>query len=287
MRSALWVWLQYLLPQRSLAHVVYRIARCTWPAVKNPLIRWFSGRYRVDLADAEQPDLGAYASFNEFFTRALQPNSRPLVGDEDTLISPADGYLSEFGVAATERFIKAKGIGYGLGELLGESPSGAADLALGSFATIYLAPHNYHRVHMPLAGTLKRTRYVPGRRFSVNSQTVDRIPKLFCRNERVLCWFDTAIGPMVLALIGALNVSSITTRWLGEIRSGKEREWRDSGPPRHRYGRGDEVGRFNLGSTVIVLLPPSALTWDEELNANRPLRMGQPLGRIRVPSTGT
>ncbi len=286
MRATLSVWAQYVLPQRLLASLIYRVARSTWPAVKSPLIRWFARRYRVDLDEVERPDLSNYSSFNDFFTRALRANVRPLVGDEQTLVSPADGYLSEFGAAVSGQLLEAKGIGYGLNELLGEPPTGAANLALGSFATIYLAPHNYHRVHMPLAGTLKRTRYVPGKRFSVNSQTVERIPRLFCRNERVICWFDTAIGPMVLALIGALNVSSITTRWLGEIPSGKQRVWQDSGPPQRRYGRGDEIARFNLGSTVIVLLPPAALTWNENLSVLEPLRMGQSLGRIRAPSTG-
>ncbi len=286
MSSTLSVWGQYVITQRLLAALVYHTARCTWPFVKNPLIRWFANRYQVDLDEAEQPNLSAYLSFNDFFTRALQRDARPVAGDEHTVVSPVDGYLTEFGTAAAGRLIQAKGMDYRLDELLGEPPDGAMNLVLGSYATIYLAPHNYHRVHMPLAGTLKRTRYVPGRRFSVNGQTVRGIPRLFCRNERVVCWFDTAIGPMVLVLVGALNVSSIATRWLGEIPSGEQRLWQHSGPPQRRYGRGDEVARFNLGSTVIVLLPPATVTWSEQLTADGPLRMGQPLGRTRSAAAG-
>ncbi len=278
MMSALSVWVQYLLPQRLLASCVYRIARSRKPAIKDPLIRWFARRFRVDLAEAEQPDLDAYESFNAFFTRALRTGARPIAGDDRTLISPADGTLSEFGVAAPGKLIEAKGIGYGLRELLGETVSGETDVEFGTFATVYLAPHNYHRVHMPLSGTLTRTRYIPGRRFSVNSASVKRIPGLFCRNERVLCWFDTAVGPMVIALIGALNVSSITTDWLGEIPSGEQRLWRENGSPQRRYGRGEEIARFNLGSTVVLLLPAATLKWDAGLSAPRTLRVGEALG---------
>ncbi len=278
MMSALSVWAQYLLPQRLLASCVYRIARSRKPAIKNPLIRWFARRFNIDLAEAEQPDLDAYASFNAFFTRALRSDARPVSGDEETLISPADGTLSEFGIAAPGKLIEAKGVGYGLSELLGETVGGQTEAAFGGFATIYLAPHNYHRVHMPLAGTLTRTRYIPGRRFSVNSASVARIPGLFCRNERALCWFDTAAGPMVVALIGALNVSSITTQWLGEIPSGKSRLWQDPGSPQRCYDRGDEIARFNLGSTVVLLLPAATLQWETGLTAPQSLRVGEALG---------
>jgi phosphatidylserine decarboxylase len=287
MRSALSVWAQFVLPQRILAALVFRLSRCTWPVIKSPLIQWFANHYQIDLAEAEQPNLDAYPSFNDFFTRALQKNARPLSGDEQTLVSPADGYLTEFGSAAAGRLLQAKGMEYRLDELLGEPQAGAVDLVLGTFVTIYLAPHNYHRVHMPLAGTLKRTRYVPGKRFSVNRHTASRIPRLFCRNERVVCWFDTAVGPMALVLVGALNVSSISTRWLGEIPSGRPKVWQDAEPPQRRYGRGDEIGHFNLGSTVIVLLPPAAISWNEGLKTEGPLRLGQSLGRIRAAAGNT
>ena len=281
MISTLSVWAQFVLPQRLFAALVFRISRSTWPIIKNPLIRWFASHYSINLAEAEQPILSAYPNFNAFFTRSLKHDARPLSGDDQTFVAPADGYLTEFGSAAAGRLLQAKGMDYRLDELLGEPGAGAVDLVLGTFVTIYLAPHNYHRVHMPLAGTLKRTRYVPGRRFSVNRETASRISRLFCRNERVVCWFDTAVGPMALVLVGALNVSSISTRWLGEIPSGEPKLWQDAAPPQRRYGRGDEIGHFNLGSTVIALLPPAALTWNEGLTTNEPLRLGQSLGRIR------
>jgi len=285
MRSALAVWAQYLLPQRLLGRLVYRIARCKWPPLKSRLINSFANHYKVNLAETEQPDLENYVCFNDFFTRALRPDARPLSGDDHTIVSPADGRITEFGDVEAGRLIQAKGLNYGLTDLVGEPRSSAVEIALGCFATIYLAPHDYHRVHMPMAGTLTRTRYLPGRRFSVNAQTAGRIQNLFVRNERVVCWFDTAIGPMVLVLVGALNVSSISTRWLGEIPSGEPRIWQDRGSPQRRYGRGDEIARFNLGSTVILLLPPGSVSWNADLVAQEPLMLGQSLGRIRSAQT--
>lgn len=285
MNSAVSVWLQYLIPQRLLAAIVYRVARCTWPFVKRPLITWFASRYAINLEDVEQPDLNAYLCFNDFFIRKLKRAARPLAGDEGTLISPVDGCLTQFGATTAGRLIQAKGLDYELDELLGEPQIGAAGLVLGSYATIYLAPHDYHRVHMPLAGTLTRTRYLPGKRFSVNSETASRIPRLFCRNERAVCWFDTEIGPLVVVFVGALNVASISTRWLGEIPSGQPRLWQHSGPPLRRYERGDEIGHFNLGSTVVLLLPRAGLIWEENLPATGLIRLGQPLGRIATPDS--
>lgn len=280
MRRSFSVWAQFLLPQRALAALVYRLARCRWAVVKGPLIRWFVARYAVDLQEAEKTAPENYTSFNDFFTRQLKPDARSLAGDAHTLISPVDGRLTQFGTAHDGELIQAKGITYRVDELLGEPRAAATDLILGSYATLYLAPHNYHRVHLPLGGTLTRTRYIPGKRFSVNPQTALGIPGLFCRNERAVCWFDTATGPLVVVLVGALNVSSITTRWLGEIPSGKPRVWHEDGLPQRRYGRGDEIGHFNLGSTVICILPPGRLTWAENLTPGEPVRLGQALGRL-------
>lgn len=265
-------WVQRLLPQCALSGIVYRLARTSNPLIAGPLIRWFAHRYRVDLAEADEPDLSRYPTFNAFFTRALKPAARPLEGDEGTLVSPVDGRLAEFGVAENDRLIQAKGVGYPLHELLGESTSTAAPFAGASFATFYLAPHNYHRVHMPLAGRLTRTRYVPGRRFSVNPVTVAGMPGLLCRNERLACWFETDSGLMAMVLVGALNVSSISTVWLGEIESGRARLWADS--REHAYRRGQEMARFNLGSTVVVLCSGDALQWDQGLYRNMEVRMG-------------
>ena len=219
------VWVQYLLPQRLLALLVYRISRCKWNPVKNLLIRWFAGHYDVKLEEAETAEPGSFESFNAFFTRRLKPEARPIAGDEHTFVSPVDGCLTQFGSAREGDLIQAKGQHYRVEELLGERPGGATNLVLGSYATLYLAPSQYHRVHLPLAGTLTRTRYIPGKRFSVNTKTASAVPKLFCRNERVVCWFDTETGPLAMVLVGALNVSSISTRWLGEIASGASRRF--------------------------------------------------------------
>lgn len=286
MRPTIGVWAQYLLPQRLLASIVYRVARCTWPALKNPLIRWFARHYRVDLEEAEMSDPRAYESFNAFFTRHLKAGARPIEGDERTVISPVDGYLTQFGAARDGALIQAKGMSYRVDELLGEPPGGATPLVLGNYATLYLSPRHYHRVHLPLAGTLTRTRYIPGKRFSVNQTTASTIPRLFCRNERVVCWFDTVTGPLAMVLVGALNVSSISTRWLGEIVSGRPREWHAEGTPQQRYGRGDEIGAFNLGSTVILMLPPGRLTWHEGLQPGQALNMGAALADLGPATDG-
>jgi phosphatidylserine decarboxylase len=253
--------------------------------VKNPLIRWFTGYYAVDLSEAENSDAASYESFNAFFTRRLKPNSRPIAGDEQTVISPVDGYLTQFGSVCEGMLIQAKGMDYQMNELLGEPQGEAASLMMGSYATLYLAPNHYHRVHLPLTGTLNRTRYIPGKRFSVNQCTVSTVPQLFCRNERVVCWFDTTVGILAMVLVGALNVSSISTKWLGEITSGKPKVWYGSAP-QSRYERGEEIGQFNLGSTVILILPPKRLIWRGKLRPEQRINMGEALGEVSL-ETGT
>lgn len=263
-----------------MGRLVYRLARCRRSWISRPLIGWYVRRYKVNLQEAEHSRQEAYASLNEFFTRRLKPAARPIAGDESTLISPVDGCLTQFGSANGGELIQAKGLRYDLDALLGESTDQTAALMSGSYATLYLAPHQYHRVHLPLAGALHRTRYIPGRRFSVNSRTAAVVPGLFCRNERVACWFETEAGPMAVVLVGALNVSSISTAWLGEIASGKARVWDDAGHTGHRFGRGDEIGRFNLGSTVVLVLPPGQATWRPDLSPGQAVRMGQALATL-------
>jgi phosphatidylserine decarboxylase len=278
MTSAPRVWLlQHLLPKNLLSACVYRIARSKRRWLKAPLIDWFARTYRIDLADAEHSDLDRYASFNEFFTRALQPGARPLAGDERTVVAPADGVLTEFGTIADGRLLQAKGRSYSVAELLDEDGHEAIELHGGGFLTIYLAPHNYHRVHVPLAGNLVHTRYVPGERFSVSVATAAAIDRLFCRNERVVCRFSTPYGPMHVVLVGALNVSSISTVSLGEIASGAPREWLEE--PGLPLARGAELGRFNLGSTVILLFGAGAVRWAEHLRPGSAVAMGHALGR--------
>ncbi len=278
------VWLQHLLPQSLLARIVGAAARSRRPWLKGPLIRWFARQYRIDLDEAERADLEAYASFNEFFTRALKPGARRAEGGEETVVSPVDGRLTEYGTLRAGRLIQAKGFDYALAELVGEGPVAAERFAHGAFATIYLAPSDYHRVHMPLAGTLRATRYIPGRRYSVNAATTCGIRNLFCRNERAVCWFETAGGgTLALVLVGALNVSSLSVTGLGDLPSGTPRYW--PGPPRP-FARGEEIGRFNLGSTVIVLFPDGEVDWNGALEPGRVLRLGQAIGRRRAPQAG-
>ena len=275
------VLLQRLLPQRLMGRLVYRVARCGWGWVSTPLIAWFARRHRVDLQEAEHSRLRDYASLNEFFTRRLKPGARPIAGDERTLAAPVDGVLTQFGSADGGKMIQAKGLHYRSEELLGEPPDGMATLISGSYATFYLAPHQYHRVHLPLAGVLRRTRYIPGRRYSVNARAAAVVPRLFCRNERVVCWFETATGPMAVVLVGALNVSSVSTAWLGEIASGRPRVWDDAKRPGRHFLRGEEIGRFNLGSTVVLVVPPGQAGWRPGLAPGHAVRMGQALASLR------
>ena len=273
-----WVWLsQHLIPKNLSSALVYRVTRSRRSWLKRPLIRWFARAYRVDLEEASSANLDSYATFNDFFTRALRSGVRPIEGDAHTLVSAADGVLTEHGSIDGDRLLQAKGRDYSMTELLGETDASIAALRNGSYLTIYLAPHNYHRVHAPLAGSLLRTRYVPGERFSVSRATAAAIGRLFCRNERVVCWFDTAHGPMAVVLVGALNVSSIGTSAHGEIASGAAREWVEASPRAVR--RGDEIGRFNMGSTVIVLLG-AGVAWGPGAEHGAAVRVGQALATL-------
>ena len=268
--------IQHLLPKDLISAVMYRVARSERRWISRPLIRWFAGTYGVDLAEAEHADFDGYPTFNAFFTRALQSGARKIEGASDTVVSPADGTLSEFGTLDADTLLQAKGRSYSLAALLGESGERVDALRGGSYCTVYLAPRNYHRVHAPLDAALTRTRYIPGRRFSVSLATAASIDRVFCRNERAICWFDTALGPMVVVLVGALNVSSISTFNRGEIESGTPQLWEE--PASLRVARGAEIGRFNLGSTVVVLFARGAVRWDSRLTTGMPLAMGAALG---------
>ena len=270
---------QYLLPQKLLCRIVYRLSRSRQPWLKRLLIRGFLKLYPIDLDEAEQPDPEAYASFNEFFVRTLRDDARPLPDDDKIVVSPVDGTLTEFGRLDANRLIQAKGKTYTIGSLLGEEPGLLEPFDNGSFLTVYLAPHNYHRVHAPITGRVDRCRYVPGKRFSVNLATANAIDELFCRNERALLWLSTDIGYAVVAMIGALNVSSLTTILTGEIPSGGERLVSpESAPP---VERGGELGRFNLGSTIVVVFQHGVVDWIGTLAPGQTVRMGQPIGRVR------
>ena len=282
----LFVGLQYLLPQHLLSALMYRFARLRWRPLKSLLISTFARHFRVNMTEAREPDLASYDSFNAFFTRALQPGARPLPADSAAIACPADGALSQHGAISAGRLFQAKGLDYALDELVGD-PDWARHFVGGSFATIYLSPRDYHRVHMPATGRLRGMIHVPGRLFSVNRITASLVPRLFARNERVVCLFEGETGPFALILVGAIFVGGMETVWAGEVTPARGQ------PPRRHYGdedpvdlaRGAEMGRFNMGSTVILLFPPGAATWKGDLAPGVPLRMGQALGQLHTGVT--
>jgi len=276
----LFVWFQHVLPQHALSRLVLRATRVRAPWFKNWLIRGFLRLYAIDMADAAQPDPFRYASFNEFFTRALRSDARSVAKEPREIACPVDGVISEAGKIDGDTLLQAKGRNYTLKELLA-SRAWAKDFEGGSFATIYLAPFNYHRVHMPLAGRLRETVYVPGRLFSVNAATASLVPRLFARNERVLTWFDTTCGEFALILVGALNVGSIATVWAGDITPAPRRVATTLPPQAVSLDKGEELGRFNMGSTVILLFQKDRARWNAELRAGATVRLGQSLGYLQ------
>jgi phosphatidylserine decarboxylase len=275
----LFVWFQHVLPQHALSRLVLRATRMRTPWFKNWLIRGFMKLYTIDMSEAVQADPLRYGSFNEFFTRALRPEVRDRGGGSRQIACPVDGTISEAGKIDGASLLQAKGRYYSLDELLA-CRAWAQHFAGGSFATIYLAPFNYHRVHMPLAGRLRETVYVPGRLFSVNSVTAARVPRLFARNERVLTWFDTAFGEFALILVGALNVGSIATVWAGDITPARKRVLSTLPPQQVELEQGQELGRFNMGSTVILLFQKDRARWRDDLRAGATVRLGQSLGDL-------
>ncbi len=249
---------------------MFYLSRCEIRVIKNSLISIVRRLYRIDLSEAAVPDPHAYCSFNAFFTRALRPGARPQPGIEDSIISPADGTLSCFGYLDDQRLIQAKGRTYSVREFLG-SASAAATYGGGAYATIYLAPGNYHRVHMPATGQLNRTLRIPGDLFGVDKRSMRRISNLLVRNERVVTFFHSPAGPLAVALVGALMVGSIS---LAVTEAGKDLV------PGMTLERGAELGRFNMGSTVVVLFTKNSVLWRNDLEEGQSLRMGQEIGRI-------
>jgi phosphatidylserine decarboxylase len=272
------VWLQYVLPQHALSRLVLVATRVRTPWFKNLLTRGFLKLFSVDMGEAAETDPYRYGSFNEFFTRALRPGVRPIDADSDAIASPVDGTVSECGTIVHDRLLQAKGRQYTLGDLLA-GQSWAGRFAGGSFVTIYLAPYNYHRIHMAVRGTLIDTVYVPGRLFSVNADTAQRVPRLFARNERVLTLFDTAFGQCALVLVGALNVGSMATVWAGDITPAVRRVVSRVAAPAVSLDKGAELGRFNMGSTVILLFEPDQIQWHPLLRAGSVVQLGRAIGR--------
>jgi phosphatidylserine decarboxylase len=279
------VTLQYILPHHLISRVVLVATRVKFAPVKNWLIGAFMRGFKPDLGDALQENPFAYASFNEFFTRALKPDARPIEGDARVLTSPVDGTLSQCGAIADGQLLQAKGHLYSLDALLaGAAPAWSARFRAGSFATIYLAPYNYHRIHMPTTGTLQEAWFVPGRLFSVNQATAAQVPNLFARNERIVLLFNGACGPFAVIFIGALNVGSMATVWHGDVTPRWSRRATAlplPAPTERTLQRGAEVGRFNMGSTVILLFGPDAVVLSAQLAAGQTMRLGRKLGDIR------
>ncbi|NVM78631.1 phosphatidylserine decarboxylase [Duganella sp. SG902] len=272
---------QYLLPKGALTNLAGRIAgaragnRTTW------LIRWFVGRYNVNMAEALDPDIANYKTFNEFFTRALRPDARPLA--DATYVCPVDGRISQFGDIEDDQIFQAKGHQFSTTALVGGDARLAAQFQHGSFANLYLSPRDYHRIHMPIDGKLTRMIYVPGELFSVNPTTARGIPGLFARNERVVCVFDTAHGPFVMTLVGATIVGSMATVWHGVVnppRLPQVTEWKYD-DQNIVLKKGDELGRFLLGSTVVMLFQKDVLKFNPAWQPGGPVRLGEEMAQLR------
>lgn len=274
--------LTYVLPHRLLSSLARRLAYSTSPATSRWLIDTVTRKFNVDLAEAANPDPRSYPSFNAFFTRALKPGARMADPDPRALLMPADGHISQCGAIEDGRIFQAKGQSFTAAELLGDAAA-AEPFRNGLFATVYLSPRDYHRVHMPWTGTLRETVHVPGRLFSVGTDAVARVPRLFARNERLVCHFDTDFGPMVSVMVGALLVSGVETVWSGEEIPAygstiTRKDYRGKGITLERFA---EMARFNYGSTVIVLLPPGVAELAPGLKAESPVRLGQALAKLR------
>lgn len=270
---------QYLLPKQALTTLAGKFASARLGGLTTSVIRWFVGRYNVNMAEAVNPDIASYTSFNDFFTRALKSGARPLASAD--LICPVDGAISQFGPIAKDQVFQAKGHTYSTTALVGGDAAAAARFDNGHFATLYLSPRDYHRIHMPCAGELTRMVHVPGDLFSVNPSTARGVPGLFARNERVVCFFESAQGPFVLVLVGATIVGSMATVWHGQVnppRTGTLRQW-DYAKGQVSLQQGEEMGRFLLGSTVVMLFPQGPLQFNPQWSPTRPIQLGEAMAQ--------
>ncbi len=276
-RGRLFVMLQLALPQHRLSRLVYAATRVRTPWFKNLLIRVFLKLFDVDMTEALEIDPYRYGSFNDFFTRALRPDARPIAPAAPAIASPVDGMVSECGNIDGDELLQAKGRRYTLADLLADEPW-ARRFEGGSFATIYLAPFNYHRIHMPMRGRLLDTVYVPGRLLSVNATTAQHVARLFARNERVLTLFESDLGQFALVLVGALNVGSMATVWAGDITPAARRVVTHIPASTVALDKGAELGRFNMGSTIILLFEANRARWHPLLRAGSVVQFGQTIG---------
>lgn len=284
MKDKLFIAFQYVVPQHALSRAAGWLANTSISWIKNPFTRWFVNQYDINMAEAAEPNPCAYQSFNDFFTRALKDDARPICDEEKAIVFPADGAISQIGDIEHGRVFQAKGQDYSLLELIGGDTSIAAPFEDGKFAVVYLSPKDYHRVHMPLAGKLKSMTHVPGDLFSVNDTTAENVPRLFARNERVVCIFETEAGPMAVILVGAMIVASIETVWAGQItpQARQIKTTHYDSLETHDLALGEEMGRFKLGSTAIVLFGKDAITWENELTAATATRMGEKMGTTKT-----
>lgn len=271
---------QYLMPKQALTTLAGKFASARLGGLTTSVIRRFVARYNVNMAEAANPDIASYASFNDFFTRALKPGARPLA--QADLVCPVDGAISQFGPIAKDQIFQAKGHTYSTTALVGGDAAAAARFDNGHFATLYLSPRDYHRIHMPCAGELTRMVHVPGDLFSVNPTTARGVPGLFARNERVVCFFESAQGPFVLVLVGATIVGSMATVWHGQVnppRPGTPRQW-DYVQGQVSLRQGEEMGRFLLGSTVVMLFPQGPLQFNPQWAPARPIQLGEAMAQF-------
>lgn len=283
----LFIAFQYLVPQHLLSRLAGKIANCQSKWLKDPFTRWFVDRFDIDMSEAVEEDPCAYATFNDFFTRALKEGARPIDSEKHSIVAPADGAISQLGEIQHGRIFQAKGQSYSTLELLGGANDLAAEFNDGQFATVYLSPKDYHRVHMPLAGKLRSMIHVPGDLFSVNEVTAENVPRLFARNERIVCVFDTDAGPMAVVLVGAMIVASIETSWAGQITPQLRqivRQDYDQLNDDITLEKGEEMGRFKLGSTAIVLFPKDVMNWQQDMTVASKTTMGQAMGYLQQSS---
>ncbi len=277
--------LLYILPHHLLSQVMHEITRCEWVPFKNLLIHQAIRLYKVDMSIAAEPDPAAYRCFNTFFTRPLRTDARPLATEKNAIVSPVDGAVSHSGQIIDGRIFQAKGQDYSLEELVGGDVSLMDAFEGGSFATIYLSPRDYHRIHIPLAGRLNKMLHIPGRLFSVSPSTTRTVPRLFSRNERVVNLFETDAGPMAVIMVGAIFVASMDTVWAGTVaplcRSIRSWDYTDSSTEPVAFEQGAEIGRFNMGSTVVLLFGKDAVEWSTTMAPDSRLKMGQRIGAVR------
>ncbi len=272
---------QYLTPQHALSRVVGQFAKAETPLIKDQFINWFIDQYGVNMNEAVRKTAGEFTCFNDFFTRELEAGARPIDPATDSIVSPVDGAISQIGQIERGRIFQAKGHSFGLVELLGGTHATARPFEDGQFTTIYLSPKDYHRIHMPLTGTLKEMIYIPGKLFSVNPVTAQNVPNLFARNERVVAIFDTELGPMAMVLVGAMIVASMATIWAGTIAPGRQifrREY--TGEQAITIEKGQEMGRFLLGSTVVLTFPKGTMQWNAQYQAESGVRLGESIATL-------